>query len=707
MSKKKKDRAPNGQNPKRLEAAAKSERLELWQKRLTESDTYWDDEKQKMDRREALYNGDRTLKPLVPGDKNPNGTPRKTSHVHNIVFELVESQVSSFIPPPKVTPGRPQDEKKAQLIEHFLRNEIDRMAFEEMNDMAERTVPLQGGIGWMVAWDSTARTHTTVGQTDVQLVHPKQFAPQPGIYTGIGDMDWFIVKRPSTKAAIYRRYGISVCTEGESEPDVRSSGAEDTAQDAVTVYMGYEKGQAGINLYVWCNDIELEDLENYQARRQPVCTACGRVRPMPGQVIHNAHRVQRRAMGQLREDPLEAMTAGQLLQEQMAEAAAGPEGNPLDAVTVMPAETPEPERYDGGPCPWCGGKAFREETQDYEQVILPIRNEYGVEVPGARLRLDEYGEPVVEPAQIPFYKPDVYPILLQRSVSVFGQLLGSSDADVIEDLQNTLNRVELKIIDRIMSAGSMITLPKNASVSTGNGEGKQVRITDPKDKNLIGVYTFTGDLRYEMAYLEQVYEEARQVIGITDSFQGRRDPTATSGKAKEYAAAQASGRLESKRVMKNAAYAKLYEVMFKFALAYSDEPRTVSYQDFKGQTRYETFSRYDFLEQDADGQYYWNDNFLFSCDTSTPLASNREAMWQETKSNFQAGAFGNPGETGTQILYWGILEALHYPNAGMVKRHLEDKQSKEQAQAAQLQQPAGAGIPQELVKQISAATMGG
>ena len=35
-----------------------------------------------------------------------------------------------------------------------------------------------------------------------------------------------------------------------------------------------------------------------------------------------------------------------------------------------------------------------------------------------------------------------------------------------------------------------------------------------------------------MVYLSQVYEEARQIIGITDSFQGRTDPTATSGKAK-------------------------------------------------------------------------------------------------------------------------------------------------------------------------------
>ena len=115
--------------------------------------------------------------------------------------------------------------------------------------------------------------------------------------------------------------------------------------------------------------------------------------------------------------------------------------------------------------------------------------------------------------------------------------------------------------------------------------------------------------------------------------------------------------------MKNAAYAELFELMFKFWLAYSDEPRPVSYQNYKGETEYEEFNRYDFLEQDEDGQWYWNDQFLFSCDTSAPLASNREAMWQETRMNLQTGAFGDPARTETLILFWAKMEELHYPGA--------------------------------------------
>lgn len=191
-------------------------------------------------------------------------------------------------------------------------------------------------------------------------------------------------------------------------------------------------------------------------------------------------------------------------------------------------------------------------------------------------------------------------------------------------------------------------------------DGERWYIGKPSDKSLIDVYDFSGNLQYELTYLAQVYEEARQIIGITDSFQGRRDTTATSGKAKEFSAAQAAGRLESKRVMKNAAYAELFETMFKFWLAYSDEPRPVTYKDSTGETMYEEFNRYDFLEEGEDGELHWNDQFLFSCDTSAPLASNREAMWQETRQNLEGRAFGDPTDLETLILFWAKMEELHY-----------------------------------------------
>ena len=209
---------------------------------------------------------------------------------------------------------------------------------------------------------------------------------------------------------------------------------------------------------------------------------------------------------------------------------------------------------------------------------------------------------------------------------------------------------------------------------------KVIRPGNAATKALIDVYDLQGNVEQDMVYLSQVYEEARQIIGITDSFQGRTDRTATSGKAKEFAAAQSAGRLESKRVMKDAAYAALFEAMFKFKLAYTDEPRPVVSNDIHGNAQYETFNRYDFLEQDAAGKWCWNDQFLFSCDTSAPLASNREAMWQETRMNLQTGAFGDPAQIQTLILFWTKMELLHYPGAGETRAYLEEELHKQQLQ---------------------------
>jgi len=690
---------------------AKNAKLELWQKRLGDSNSAFSAEVDKMDERERLYNGDRTLLPLVRGDTKKSGELKQTSHVRNIIFENVEAQVSSSIPQPKVTARRKRDEHLADIIEHFLRNELDRLPFEFMNDMAERTVPIQGGVGFLVEWDNSKRTHNTVGEVTVSVIHPKQFGPQPGIYSGIEDMDWFIIKVPTTKEAVKRKYNIDVFQESESEPDVRATGAEDTAEDALTQYIGFEiNGRGGINRYSWVNDIELEDLENYQARRQPVCRKCGRVRPLPGQIIGS--RVED-TLGNLLPDPERGFAgglipeeitgqqlAGQMLAEEMAAASmsSATEGGIMAGVEVKPGAAPEPERYDGGPCPWCGSEDWTREEQEYEQVMVPVTTASGLTIPGMHPGVDDEGNPVMQPTLIPFYKPDLYPIILQRSVSVYGQLLGNSDVDVIRDQQNTINRMEQKIIDRLVKAGTRITLPDKANLRTDPEDGERWFLSSAAEKAMIDVYEFTGDLQYELLYLANVYEEARQLLGITDSFQGRQDSTATSGVAKEFSAAQAAGRLESKRVMKNAAYALLFELMFKFWLAYSDEPRPVVYKNSEGETEYAEFNRYDFLEQDEDGSYWWNDQFLFSCDTSEPLASNREAMWQETRMNLQTGAFGDPTQTDTLILFWTKMEELHYPGAGTTRKFLEERREREQQAAMQqamtTPRQSGQSVPQ-------------
>ena len=95
------------------------ERLAQWQERLAESNREFSTEVEKMNRREQLYQGDKTLTPIVEGDTA--GT--KATHVRNVIFEIIESQVNSNLPMPKVTPRRKEDERLAKIIENWIRNE--------------------------------------------------------------------------------------------------------------------------------------------------------------------------------------------------------------------------------------------------------------------------------------------------------------------------------------------------------------------------------------------------------------------------------------------------------------------------------------------------------------------------------------------------------------------------------------------------------
>lgn len=103
-----------------------------------------------------------------------------------------------------------------------------------------------------------------------------------------------------------------------------------------------------------------------------------------------------------------------------------------------------------------------------------------------------------------------------------------------------------------------------------------------------------------MEYSVMIRTGCRVLRGILS--RGRTRCGAGSGQRKEYAAAMSAGRLESKRIMKNAAYAKLFELMFKFQLAYADEPRTIAYKNQKGELEYEEFKAAKNLVENVAGQ---------------------------------------------------------------------------------------------------------
>ena len=227
--------------------------------------------------------------------------------------------------------------------------------------------------------------------------------------------------------------------------------------------------------------------------------------------------------------------------------------------------------------------------------------------------------------------------------------------------------------EKILKGGSIVTLPHNSKITTTDEELKVVRVKNASDKALIDVLNMQADITMDRIMLETNYDWAKSTLGITDAYQGKYDSSATSGTAKQYSINQAAGRLESKRVMKNTAYAKLYEMMFKFMLAYADQPIPLSKRNADGKYEFTHFDRYKFLKKDAAGEFYWNDEFIFETDPTSTIMMNREAMWQQIDLKYQAGAFGQIGEPETLLAYWTFMAENDYPNAEHMRSIFQQK----------------------------------
>ena len=137
--------------------------------------------------------------------------------------------------------------------------------------------------------------------------------------------------------------------------------------------------------------------------------------------------------------------------------------------------------------------------------------------------------------------------------------------------------------------------------------------------------------------------------------------------------------------MRDAAWAEIYKRLFQLKLAFADEPRRVVGDDSNGERTYREFDRYLFLRQDATGEWYWNDRFIFEVDAAAPLATNRDAMVAQMTEHFRAGSFGDPRAIDTLILYWTQMDKLHYPMAKDIVTSLKEQQAA-QIQAAAMQQ---------------------
>lgn len=315
----------------------------------------------------------------------------------------------------------------------------------------------------------------------------------------------------------------------------------------------------------------------------------------------------------------------------------------------------------------CEAPAFREVSDEEEILCADVRLKDGRILPALSPETGADGNATgrMVPTRIPFYRPSCFPIVIRKNVSEENALFGQSDCDLIRPQQQQINKIESRIQQKLMRSAVTPILPDDAEMTLDNSVfGQVIRLRTGEEKDRYGLLDTTPDIRQDIEQSERLYQHAKRILGITDTYLGMSDATAVSGYAKKLQVEQAAGRLESKRKMKQAAYADIDRMIFRYYLAYADEARPLSYKDAFGQIRPTDFNRYDFLVYDpVTGRYAYDDAFLFSVDKNGGLEQQREELWQKNLENLQAGTLGDPTLDATLLHYWQCQERAHYPFA--------------------------------------------
>lgn len=325
----------------------------------------------------------------------------------------------------------------------------------------------------------------------------------------------------------------------------------------------------------------------------------------------------------------------------------------------------------GDTCRNCGSKTFKYENateEILENDIEEIYNPYDVGETDDESEREHYKSRVFLTAgtKIPFYKITQLPFIPRPAISSLDNIYGTSEVKVTLESQDAINKLLTKALEKTMKSGTILTKPEKLKIGDSDDTIKVLSVRTTEEAAMVQSRAVVADTSQDLVMAATLYESGKASSGVTESFQGAKDSSATSGKAKQYAAVMTAGRIESLRVMKSAAFAGLYELVLKYLLAFSDEPRKFVRVLPNGSQKEEVWNKYMFLDKDKYGNIYYRDDLRFDSDPASTLSQNRAQMWQETQDKFVQGAFGNPSDPRVLELFWNIMDSLQYPLAKVV-----------------------------------------
>lgn len=576
-------------------------------------------DKDKYDKFELAYRG--TQKTTANVNSTRNAPVKKTNVVRNIIFELIESQINTDVPEPQVISRKPGFQDQAKMIEEKIKSDLFYLNADTMSDILERTTYTNGVGIVMLHWDINKGNHNELGEKTFVNKHPKQLVPQPGVYE-FEDMDYFFFAGVATKDYLYKKYGIDVDAESLRFPEMNeitsdggnivgddgiSATSTDELADEIICFFKDDDGEVG--KIVWVGDTIVDFQPLYFYPRSKKCLACG-----------------------------------------------------------------ESSAQDAEVCDYCNSKRLQLEISTYEIIetdmeLSPIsyrskekkvENDKILREPTIKVSDKENIKERIVPAgtKIRRYAPKEFPVIKRINIPLAFSFRGISDVEIILTLQESLKKVISRIEEKILLAPAIIGKPRSLNKEISNTiyevfEGKIA------DIGSIVKHDLQANISQDIAYAATLYEYAKSTVGVTDSFQGKYDPSARTGRAKQVQVQQSAGRLESKYKNKHVFYSRLFRMMYFFDLVFSQEVRPFFTQDIMGRITYKEFNKYDLLCQDDAGEWYYNTDFIFKSRVSSQIPADDISIMSNSMEMVGAGLL-QPEQ------FWMIMDDINHPLADKI-----------------------------------------
>jgi ribosomal protein L40E len=589
--------------------------LKLWEERFQTAKAQYN--YTIFDTLENVYRGTKETVANV-NSKDPRA-PKKTNNVPNIVYELIESEVNTATPDAVVKSKKPGFEDHAKMIQDKIMSDLDSFNIEAIADINERNTYMHGISVVLMNWNTSLGQHEFIGEKEILNLHPKQVIPQPNIYD-IKKMRYCFLICPTTKDEIKERTGVDVFGESQRYPEYNQIVGDNTNTAQYTTSSNptneivdeivclYLDGDGDVGKFSFVGSAVTENKPKYFYPRMNECKECG---------TENAQ--------------------------------------------------------DAKECTECGGKKLKmkvimEETIEKEMELSPIVYPKKKKM----LKTDQTGKQYVDEAieqeviervvpagtKIPIPAPKILPIIVRKNIPLNFSFRGRSDVETIRDQQEAVKKSISKAEEKVNHAGGMIGIPENLN-KTPSDEIYQIWKGKAADLAQITVRDFQMNITPNIEFAEYNYQKAKSVLGITDSYQGKYDPSAKSGKAKEVQVEQAAGRLQSKIKNKFTFYADMFELMFYFDICFTCEPRPYMKTDENGDEGYEEFNKYELLCQDAEGIWFYNTDFSFKAELGSNLPHDKSFLYEQALMMYREKAID-----AKQLLE--ILSTLDFPIANRI-----------------------------------------